>query len=383
MNDDAQDVARRRLLSASWLVDVGALGAVVVVFWIPSIFHADTIGHQVLGTCLSLVMSCAIMARWKFPVASVLIALGSTIIGWLMSATTDPMIGVAWCLYPLALQQKPQRQNARTAIPGVLVISAFVVGLGAPTEDFLQTVAFGLGAIGFAWLLGRIEAERLCAIRQAARQQVEFEQAQRETAMAREVHDVVGHALSTISAEAGIGRATPNLSRDEIRKTLEDIEHRSRSALEQVQSLVRALRRHDDPARDGEAGKITDDTTISELVAAATVSGLKVDTHIDLPEWLSGREVALVATRVVQEALSNIIRHAKADRCELSVAPDEDNLIVRVDDDGSGMLRDRSVGSGLLGMRERVESVGGHLTVTNRLAGGTRVLARLPLPVQE
>ncbi|MBB5430172.1 signal transduction histidine kinase [Nocardiopsis composta] len=77
--------------------------------------------------------------------------------------------------------------------------------------------------------------------------------------------------------------------------------------------------------------------------------------------------------------MSNMIRHAAAERCELMVAPAGERLVVRVDDDGRGIPAGGRAGSGIAGMRERVESVGGRLTVAERLGGGTRVLAELPL----
>ncbi|XKK41596.1 histidine kinase [Nocardiopsis sp. ARC36] len=284
--------------------------------------------------------------------------------------------GAAWCLYPLALRGGSRERDAGSVVLGVLVLVSLVLGVSSPAQDAMQGVVFGLGAIGVAWLLGRAEAERLGAVRRAERRQAEFEHVRREAAMAREVHDVVGHALSTISAEAAVARAVSSSEREELLEALEDIEHRSRSALVQVQDLVRALRRRDRAPLGG--GNHA--AALRELVAAATVSGLEVDARIDLPEH--GGEAAFVATRVVQEALSNIVRHAAAERCELVLAPVGGELVVRVDDDGVGIRAGGSAGSGIAGMRERVESVGGRLTVTGRPGGGTRVLAELPLEVR-
>ncbi|WP_433699350.1 sensor histidine kinase [Nocardiopsis sp. CA-288880] len=349
--------------------------AVVLVFWIPPVLGLAPGGDRLLGSCLALLVGGAVLLRWRFPAAAVSVALASTAVGWLLSATTDPMVGAAWCLYPLALRGGSRERDVGSVVLGVLVLVSLVLGVSSSAQDAMQGVVFGLGAIGVAWLLGRAEAERLGAVRRAERQQAEFEHVRREAAMAREVHDVVGHALSTISAEAAVARAVSSSEREELLEALEDIEHRSRSALVQVQDLVRALRRRDRAPLGGGGGNHA--AALRELVAAATVSGLEVDAHIDLPEH--GGEAAFVATRVVQEALSNIVRHAAAERCELVLAPVGGELVVRVDDDGVGIRAGGSAGSGIAGMRERVESVGGRLTVTGRLSGGTRVLAELPL----
>jgi signal transduction histidine kinase len=356
-------------------VDAAVSAAVVLAFWIPPVLGLAPGGDRLFGSCLALLVGGAVLLRWRFPGAAVSVALVSTAVGWLVSATTDPMVGAAWCLYPLALRRGSRERDAGSVVLGGLVLLSLVLGVSSSAQEAMQRVVFGLGAIGVAWLLGRAEAERLGAVRRAERRQAEFEHVRREAAMAREVHDVVGHALSTISAEAAVARVVSSSDRGELLEALEDIEHRSRSALVQVQDLVRALRRRDRaPLGDGGGNHAA---ALRELVAAATVSGLEVDARIDLPEH--GGEVTFVATRVVQEALSNIVRHAAAERCELVLAPVGGELVVRIDDDGVGIRAEGSAGSGIAGMRERVESVGGRLTVTSRPGGGTRVLAELPL----
>lgn len=379
MNRDARDTPSQ-CSSASWFVDIAVSAAVVLAFWAPSILASG--GDQWLGACLAVLVGCAMLLRWKSPGAAVSVALASTATGWLLSATTDPMVGVAWCLYPLALKHSSRTRDVGSVAMGVLVLATLVLGISSPTQDPVQRVVFGFGAIGVAWLLGRSEAGRLSTVRRAERQQVESEHFRREAVMAREVHDIVGHALSTISAEAGIARTVSRSDREELLGTLEDIEHRSRSALEQVQALVRALRGRDYSSLGDNGGK-NHAATLRELVTGAVASGLEVDAHIDFPESECGREITFVATRVVQEALSNVVRHAAAERCEVMVFPVEGRLVVRVNDDGAGILVDERPGSGISGMRERVESVGGRLTVANRPGGGTGVLAELPLAARE
>ncbi|WP_420159646.1 sensor histidine kinase [Nocardiopsis sp. CNT-189] len=359
-------------------MEAAVSAAAVLVFWVPPLLALDGGGQRLLGASMAGVLGCAMLLRWRRPGAAVAAALGATAAGWAVSATTDPMIGAAWCLYPLALEGRSRKRAAGPVAVGVLVAAALMLGISVPEGDPVQRVVFGLGAIGTAWLLARSEAERAGAVRRAERRRAEFEQAQREVAMAREVHDIVGHALSTISAEAGVARAVSHSDKGEMLEALEDIEHRSRAALEEVQALVRALRRRDRAPLDG-GGRGA--AALRELVAAARMSGVDVDARIDLPEC--GKEVVLVATRVAQEALSNMVRHAAAERCELMVAPVGESLVVRVDDDGRGIPPGGRAGSGIAGMRERVESVGGRLTVSDRLGGGTRVLAELPMPVRE
>lgn len=356
----------------SWFVDAAVALLVVVVFWLlPWVTDPSESLPMTIG--LAAVVVLAVLLRWQWPLVASLAALIATATGWALGAGTDPMIAAAWCLYPLALRGGKTRMVGPAAV--ALVLCSGVLAATSAGSDLAQRGVIGVGALGAGWLLGRVESRRLAATRQVIEQAAEFERLRAQATMAREVHDVVGHALTVISAEADVARNLPDSDERELRESLADIEQRARGALEDVQALVRALRAGKSSLDEVEAGAAS--VVLPRLVTAARASGLEVTATIDLPEV--SPETDRVTVRVVQEALSNIVRHSQARHCEVAVWPDGVALAVRVDDDGTGLPSSVQSGNGLAGMRERVDEAGGELKVTNRLDGGTRVLARLPL----
>lgn len=360
----------RRSPRLSWLVDAGIAAVLIVIFWAQPLLATTNRVHAIVGMTLAVAVPAAVLLRWRFPTIAPAVALVATGAGWILQVSTDPMLAVAWCLYPLALRRGVQTRIIGTAAILVMMLTLWTYGAEGAASVGQRVVYAGI-AIGASWLLGRAEARRLEATQHAVRQQAEAEQSRQQTAMAREVHDVVGHALSVISAEADVSRNLPGLGEPELRESLAGIEHRARGALEEVQALVRALR-----LGQIDSGRVT---PLTQLVAAAQVSGIEVTTRIDLPD--TSNDASLVVSRVVQEALSNVVRHANANRCEVAVWQEDQAVSVRIDDDGAGLATGHSPGTGLTGMRERVEGIGGSLTVTDRLEGGTRVLAKIPVEV--
>lgn len=355
----------------SWGVDALAAVAFVLVFWSPSLAPTLTSSERLEWGGLVALLSASVILRWKLPVVSPIVAVVVTIVGWVTGLNSDPLLAAAWCLYPFALRRASRSHG--TGLVAVAVVMAAASMMAPPFGDpqLGQRSVIGICALGASWLLGHVEARRQVAVAASVRDQERYERTRQQVVMAREVHDVVGHALSFISAEADTARTLPGMSEDELRESLEHIEKRSRAALEEVQALVRGLR----------SGELVDGgssaSTLQDLVATARASGLTVTASLDLPELAP--EVQAVVNRVVQESLSNVVRHSEADSCEVAIWQEEGDVAVRVDDNGKGLRSGSATGSGLTGMRERVEEIGGSLTVSTRLEGGTRVLARLPL----
>lgn len=347
---------------------------VVVMFWVLPL-ATDSTGNLPAVIGLAATVVAAVLLRWRWPLVATLTALVATAAGWVVGASTDPMIAAAWCLYPLALRGGRTRTAGPVAV--VLVLCSGALAMTSAGSEIAQRAVIAVGALGAAWLLGHVEARRLAATRKVVEQAAEFERVKAQATMAREVHDVVGHALTVISAEADVARNLPGSDEQELRESLADIEQRARGALEDVQALVRALRAGRGSLDEVETGAAA--LVLPRLVTAARASGLDVTARIELPEVSPATD--RVTVRVVQEALSNIVRHSGASHCEIAVWPEGATLAVRVDDDGAGLPASVRPGSGLFGMRERVDEAGGELTVTSRLDGGTRVLARLPLGV--
>lgn len=360
-----------RSSALSWGLDAAAAVVIVGLFWVPSLSGEHTQGDLAFWVALVALVCVATMLRWRFPALATVVAIGATVAGWMTGLGTDPLLAAAWCLYPLALRRAP-RSRVLGLVAVALLVAASAVAAPPLNDPVLgQRIVSGICALGASWLLGHVEARRQAAAAAMVREQERSERARQQAAMAREVHDVVGHALSFISVEADAARTLPGTTETELRESLAGIEQRARGALEEVQALVRSLR----------TGQITPDgqalVSLPDLLTAARASGLSVDASIATPELPS--ELSLAVTRIVQEGLSNIVRHSGADHCQVAVWGEDDRVAVRVDDNGAGIRADDASGNGLSGMRERVEELGGELAISTRLEGGTRLLAHLPI----
>lgn len=359
-----------RSSALSWWLDAAAAVAIVSLFWAPSLTGEHTQSDPALWGALVTLVCASVMLRWRFPALATAVAVVAAVAGWMAGLGTDPWLAAAWCLYPLALRRAPRSRGLGLVAVALLVAASAV--MAPPLNDPVlgQRIVSGICALGASWLLGHVEARRQATVAAMAREQERSERARQQAVMAREVHDVVGHALSFISAEADAARTLPGTTETDLRESLADIEQRARGALEEVQAFVRSLRTGQ-VAPDGQAL-----VSLPDLLAAAKASGLSVDASIAAPELPA--EIGLAATRIVQEGLSNIVRHSGADHCEVAVWREDDRVAVRVDDNGAGIRADDASGNGLSGMRERVEELGGELTISTRLEGGTRLLAHLP-----
>lgn len=362
--------ARGGLLSVG--VDGAVAATVLIVFWLPSLLTMTDGVRVAVGWALTWMVAGSLVLRWRLPMMSVTISVAGTLAGWMVGASADPMLAAAWCLYPLAAKQTSRTSSVALAAIGGMVVLASVVAVPEGGAAWGQRVLVAAAAIGAGWLLGQVEGRRVDAVR--ALEQARFERArsEQELAVARDVHDVVGHALGVISAEAGVARILPDTDEEELRESLGSIERRARSALVDVQGLVRSLRSGRVPSRVALG-------SLAEVMAAARSTGLRVESDLDAGGL--SPEVEEAATRLVQEAVSNVVRHAHATSCRVSVTACDDELRVSVEDDGRGRAPGAEPGFGIAGMRERVEKAGGTIVWSARDGGGTAVRVRLPLGV--
>ncbi|MEV4098225.1 sensor histidine kinase [Streptosporangium saharense] len=335
--------------------------AVVGMFWAP-----PTVGaawpYVVAGVALAAVTAGAMVLRGRLPFAATVTAGAATFAGGVLGVCHDPMLAAAWCLYPLAVRRARRTHVAVVVLAAMFAALALVAAV--PEEDTrgLGTrVIVAMAALSVSWLLGTATGRQIESAREAERMRVQL-------AVARDVHDVVGHALGVTLAQSGVVLSLPDADEQELRETLAEVETHTRRALEDVQALVRTLR---DPGGDDRKGF----DGIPATVAATRAAGVHVETRIDV-----GDGVGDTAFQVVREALSNIVRHAPGATCVVHVHEDGDTMVVRVEDDGgTPVTRSAGAGVGLRGMRERVRLVGGTVTWGARPEGGFTVEARLPL----
>jgi signal transduction histidine kinase len=202
--------------------------------------------------------------------------------------------------------------------------------------------------------------------------------AEERTRIARELHDVVAHALSVMVLQAGVARRRTPAGQDEMREMLGNVEHAGRDALAEMRRLLDAMRGEDEALVLGPQPGLGD---LPALVDEIRATGLDVQLLLTgdgapLPAVLD-----LSAYRVVQEGLTNVLKHAQAHRVQIEVRLGPTDVLIEVRDDGCGPSANSDMpGYGLIGIRERVSLLGGRMSA-GREPGGYLLQASLPREV--
>jgi signal transduction histidine kinase len=282
-------------------------------------------------------------------------------------------------LWSLAMTRPPR--VSLIGLAGVLGLAA-VNFVAAPVDDTLFAIVVAVSV----WALAEAARSRRAAIREAARRAVGDEQAR----IARELHDVIAHSVSVIVVQAAAADDVFDAHPEQARTALRSIEGAGRDALRELRRLLGAVR--DGGPADAGTSVPPDaaDTPVppqpsmdrvDELAQPLRAAGLRVMvTQQGEPTRLPAG-VDLSAYRIVQEALTNTLRHARATRTEVTLRYGPDELEIDVVDDGVGTpgLGGDGPGYGVMGMRERASLVGGTLEAGPTPHGGYRVHAVLPL----
>jgi signal transduction histidine kinase len=269
--------------------------------------------------------------------------------------------------------------------------AVFVIGSAVSFVDgrlLTFTLATFLTVLAAAFLFGQLEDRRQAvtglAIAQARAERLEREQeaearaavAEERARIARELHDVVGHSVSVMTVQASAVRRRLNPDQEQEREALEIVEQTGREALAEMRRLVGVLRRPEEgPALAPQPSL----QHLDRLVAQARESGLPVELRIEGEATQLPPGVDLTAYRLVQEGLTNAIKHARASKADVVVRYADGSVEVTVTDDGQGGGDGGGGGHGLVGMRERVTVYGGELEAGPRPEGGYSLRARLPV----
>jgi signal transduction histidine kinase len=323
----------------------------------------------------------ALVARRRFPVAVYALVFGATL---------------AYAL--LGFPRGPIFLSLLVAFFTVVITGhrlAAVLGLAAGYFGFLWLPylldlepAPSLGAIlGLAaWLLVILSAAEFIRVRRERAleaDRIRAEEARRRASeerlrIARELHDALGHHISLINVQAGVALHVNDELPEQARSALDAIRQASKEALTELRSVLDILREGDEQAPRSPTPTLT---RLDNLISKATAAGLTVRTETvgEVRPLPFGVDVA--AFRIVQEALTNVARHAGPATATVQIAYGDRDLTVQVDDDGRGPAHQARTGSGkgILGMRERVAALSGDLEAGPRPGGGYRVRARLPL----
>ncbi|MET8328610.1 sensor histidine kinase [Streptomyces sp. NPDC005181] len=199
--------------------------------------------------------------------------------------------------------------------------------------------------------------------------------------IARELHDVVAHHLTLAHAQAGTAAHLARIHPDQAQTILADLVGTTSSALRELKATVGLLRQADDTDALAPAPGLAQLTDLTDSFASAGLT-VTVTVTTEGKEQRLSPAVDLTAFRIVQEALTNVTKHAGANAAHVQLDYTRDRLTVTITDEGEATARTttaRSGGFGLIGMRERAHSVGGHLHAGHRPEGGFHVTAQLPL----
>jgi signal transduction histidine kinase len=346
-------------------------------------------GNPAWTSLVVVVCTVPLVVRRSRPVLAIaVIAAGS----FLLSAVAPVYLLFYGTFVPVALASFSVARHARGRGPliglGWIAVGVAGVTVFLPDQRTAGSVLFDVGGLGVCWLAGRALAvleRREAAARRTA---VETEVAAATLAMAavldertriaRELHDVVAHAVSVIVVQAGAAETVVEDDPALARESLAAIRTTGAGALAEMRRMVAMLRDPDDaellapqPGADG----------LSELVEHARRSGLDASLTVEGPTVALPTGLDLAVYRIVQEALSNVRRHAAASRVWVTLTYGADRLEVEVRDDGVGAAEGSAgpAGHGLIGMRERAALYGGDLDISSGAGDGFRVRALLPM----
>jgi signal transduction histidine kinase len=344
---------------------------------------------SVYGKPLTLVnVPCAFVActplalrrHVSFPVLAPLIVGGAILALWQLHPVNTVVVIPMIAMFDLALNGDRRRSvwMSVALVPCVVVsVVPFASGFSHVTSIVIRNTAFVLLAVAAGEVLRtrRVSEQRMV---QSAEQATLRRVGEERLRIAREIHDVVAHAMTAINVQAGV--AAHLLERDpgQAYDALRNIKHTSGAALTDLRSTLEVLR---DPAAEAPLGPPAGLGDIAELTGGLRSAGVTVTLDIDSAAEVPA-PVQSVAYRVVQEALTNVARHAQASAAKVSVRRVPGAITIDVTDDGTvpaGAVTGETLGNGVRGMRERAAALGGTLDAGPDRGGGWRVHAWLPM----
>jgi signal transduction histidine kinase len=367
-------MSRERIGVRDWVIAAG----VAAILLVTGLSEQDSAANlDLLGYGLLTASGLALAARRRAPVP-VLAVTGLCAVGYQAAGVDVPAVAYLFAVYAAV------RAGHRTitVVASVIMLAALpLAAIASGLHDTGEAFAQARGALELAWLIAAGAAGE--ALRQAERRAAEAERTREETArrradeerlhIARELHDSLTHQISVIKVQAEVAVHLARKRGEQVPEALLAIREAGREAARELRATLEALRDDDkNPPRGLDH--------VPELVQRARTTGLDAKLTIEGHRNDVPAAVDRTAYRIVQESLTNIARHAAAATAWVRIDYRPDALVIRVDDDGKATSDTAPVpGVGLLGMRERVTALGGHLRAAPRSEGGFTVQAELPV----
>lgn len=351
-----------------------------------------------LTLALTVVSVGAIAARRRLPLTTLAVTLAG-VLGLVLVKGTVGMATIGPFIAAYAAIAHGSARNSRRAIALVILALALMVILDPvdlSAEGALISGAVFAGVILLA-TSSRARRDSAHADLTAAEQRVALEReradAERERAaltatqerlrITRELHDVIGHAMSVMVVQAGAaGRLLDTADPGRARTAVAEIENTGRGAMAEMRNLLGVLR---DGEAEGDGSPRAPAPTLDDvrpLVARVGEAGLPTTMAVHGTPFVVTAGIGLAAYRIVQEALTNCLKHSSATAASVDVTYRPTEVEILVADDGTGLANgtvEPAAGHGLAGMRERVAAYGGDFTIGDRPEGGVRVRATFPL----
>jgi signal transduction histidine kinase len=367
-------MSRERIGVRDWVIAAG----VAAILLVTGLSEQDSAANlDLLGYGLLTASGLALAARRRAPVP-VLAVTGLCAVGYQAAGVDVPAVAYLFAVY--AAMRAGHRTI--TVVASVIMLAALpLAAIASGLHDTGEAFAQARGALELAWLIAAGAAGE--ALRQAERRAAEAERTREETArrradeerlhIARELHDSLTHQISVIKVQAEVAVHLARKRGEQVPEALLAIREAGREAARELRATLEALRDDDkNPPRGLDH--------VPELVQRARTTGLDAKLTIEGHRNDVPAAVDRTAYRIVQESLTNIARHAAAATAWVRIDYRPDALVIRVDDDGKATSDTAPVpGVGLLGMRERVTALGGHLRAAPRSEGGFTVQAELPV----
>ncbi|MCC9309053.1 sensor histidine kinase [Kitasatospora sp. RB6PN24] len=330
--------------------------------------------RAVLAAALALPVGWA--RRWPLPVFGVLLAESCAVA--VPGMRTWPFFLVLSVLVGYLAATRPRRAALAAAGAELAVWVCQWVALNHGQEvlsDLVSMLSALAAAVAIAWLVGN-----------SIRRQRDYGEALRCHALtaerlriARELHDMVAHSMGVIAVQAGAAGLVLDTQPADARKALGAIEATSRETLAGLRRMLVSLRRADED-RSGVAVAVGLEA-LDRLAETTADAGVRVRVHREGRVRPLPPEVDVAAFRIIQESVTNTVRHSGARHCRVRVAYGEQELAIEITDDGHGARRSGAAGSGfgISGMRERVALLGGRFSAGAGPEGGFRVAVELPV----
>jgi signal transduction histidine kinase len=345
-------------------------------------------GHPVPYTptaafLLVVVAGLVLAGRRRYPAAVLAVSTAAVAVFSLLGYVN----GAALLLPTFALYAAATTGSIRRALgaaAATLVALMTSTAVGNPFGTFGGGFALIPGLIGAAVFAGLAVNNRrayIASIQARAEDDARRRVDEERLRIARELHDVVAHTMATINVQAGVAAHVLADRPDAAAQALQHIKLASKDGLRELRAILNVLRQADDADFTQPAPGLAQ---LDVLITGAARAGLATSLSVTGPAMPLPAAVDLAAYRIVQESLTNAIRHAGPATASVSLSYDDAELRIDVADTGRGSLAAQSEGSGhgLIGMRERAASVGGVVEAGPARAGGYRVTARLPLDGQ-